>query len=248
MRLGVSAGIAILVLAAFARYGGHCQAADLSPPISATAGESGPIASPNSILVFAGRMSTTTFGDTLRYNLNLPSAGPLELGVGSGPYYDNYIVGAAYDRDLFNLGHGFYFGIEVGIADRFGEYEQCCRPIIMSNSMVESFELWTGPQLRYAGILLFDLVRIGGSVTFGLSAATASIGAELQREIDYSANARLLYYLGPELNFSTPSIPNLEFVLRVQHRSGGYSVPLLPTLGNMGEGYNANVAGIRYRF
>jgi hypothetical protein len=56
---------------------------------------------------------------------------------------------------------------------------------------VESFELWTGPQLRYAGILLFDLVRIGGSVTFGLSAATASIGAELQREIEYSANARL---------------------------------------------------------
>lgn len=201
--------------------------------------QSEPISSPNSILLFAGWMSTTEIYTTTLLNLN---------AHGAGPNYDNYIVGAAYDRDLFGLGHGFYFGVEVGIADRFGNYKECCQPTIMSNSIINSAELWAGPQIRYAGILLFNLVRIGGAVTFGLSAATTSVGRELQREIDASGNARLLYYFGPELDFSTPSVPNVELVVKLQHRSGGKEVPIIPTLGNMAEGYNATVAGIRYRF
>lgn len=234
-----SAGITVLGIAVFASSGAHCVAADLPSPVAYTAAQSEPISSPNSILVFGGRMSTTDIYTTTLFNLT---------AHGAGPNYDNYIVGAAYDRDLFNLGHGFYFGVEVGIADRFGNYNQCCQPVIRSNSIVESGELWAGPQIRYAGILLFNVVRIGGSVTIGLSAATASIGRELQREVDDPGNAWLLYYLGPELDFSTPSIPNLEFVIRLQHRSGGAEVPIIPTIGNMAEGYNANVAGIRYRF
>jgi hypothetical protein len=35
----------------------------------------------------------------------------------------------------------------------------------------------------------------------------------------------------------------LEFVVAVHHRSGADH-----TFGNFGEGYNANVAGLRYRF
>ena len=50
------------------------------------------------------------------------------------------------------------------------------------------------------------------------------------------------------LTSQLPRIPNLEFVLKLQHRSGGKTVPLVPTLADFGEGYNANVAGVRYRF
>ena len=146
------------------------------------------------------------------------------------------------------MSHGFYLGIEVGIADRYGNYKACCDPIVMSNSIVQSPEVWAGPQIRYAGVLLFDLVRIGAGVTFGLSVATHSIGNELGWEIANASSARVLYYLGPEIDFSTPSIPNLEFVLKLQHRSGGKTVPFVPTLADFGEGYNANVAGVRYRF
>ena len=234
-----SAGLTVLGIAAFASSSAHCVAADLPSAEPSAVEYSKPASGPNSILVFGGRMSTTDIYTTTLFNLTAHS---------TGPNYDNYIVGAAFDHDLLNLGHGFYFGVEVGIADRYGNYKQCCRPVIMSNSIVESGELWAGPQVRYAGILLFNVVRIGGSVTIGLSAATASIGRELQREVNDPGNARLLYYLGPELDFSTPSIPNLEFVIRLQHRSGGADVPIIPTIGNMAEGYNANVAGIRYRF
>ena len=175
----------------------------------------------------------------MAYNLNKS---------GAGPYYDNFIVGAAYDRDLLDFSHGFYLGVEVGIADRYGKYKACCDPIVMSNSIVQSAEVWTGPQIRYAGVLLFDLVRVGAGVTFGLSVATHSIGNELGWQIADASCARVLYYLGPEIDFSTPSIPNLEFVLKLQHRSGGKTVPIVPTLAGFGEGYNANVAGVRYRF
>jgi hypothetical protein len=231
--------VAVSALVASFGYGAHCDAADLDSPIPLSAEQTSPASHPNSIFVFAGRTSTTNFYNTLLFALN---------ENGSGPRYDNYIVGAAYDRDLVDLGHGFYFGVEFGIADRYGNYKQCCNPIVLSSSVVQSAELWAGPQIRYAGILLFDVVRIGGSVTFGLSAATASIGTEAQRELEAPGNARLLYYLGPELDFSTPRIPNIEFVLRLQHRSGGKQTPGLPTLGNMAEGYNSNVAGIRYQF
>ena len=237
--LGVfRAAIAASVLAASFAYGAQCSAADLFSPIS-FAEQSEPNSRPNSILVFAGRMSTTDIWSTMAFNLNK---------TGTGPYYDNYIAGAAYDRDLFDFGHGFYFGVEVGIADRFGKYKECCNPIVMSNSIVQSAELWTGPQIRYAGVLLFDLVRVGAGVTFGLSVTTSSIGNELGWQIADASSARVLYYLGPELDFSTPSIPNLEFVLKLQHRSGGKTVPIVPTLAGFGEGYNANVAGVRYRF
>jgi hypothetical protein len=224
------AAAASSMLAAFFAVGG-CAAADLFSP-TPLAEQSEP--RPNSILVFAGIMSTTDIYSTMVLNLDK---------LYQHPNYDNYVAGVAYDRDLFDLGHGFYFGAEFGVADRFGYYKVCCDTIIKSSSIVHSGEFWAGPQIRWSGILLFDSVRVGGAVTAGLSAATASIGRERQREINDSGNARFLFYLGPELDFSAPSIPNLEFVLKLQHRSGANG-----TLGNLEEGYNGNVAGIRYRF
>lgn len=62
------------------------------------------------------------------------------------------------------------------------------------------------------------------------------------------ANPTLLYFFAPEFDFSTPSLPNVEFVVRLQHRSGCKAYGFLPILGNMEESYNAAVAGFRYRF
>jgi hypothetical protein len=60
-----------------------------------------------------------------------------------------------------------------------------------------------------------------------------SNGREYEREIEAPDNASLLCYLGPELDFSTPNLKNLVFVLKLQHRSGSKDVSFLPTLGNM---------------
>jgi hypothetical protein len=232
MSASLRVAFAVSVLAIFL-FRTESHAADVFSPVP-LADRSEPNAHPNSILVFAGRMSTTDIYSTMLFNLNKSDPGLV---------YDNYIVGAASDRDLFNLGHGFFFGYEVGVDDRFGHYQVCCDTIVKSSSIVQSLELWAGSQIRYDGFLLFDRLRVGGAVTGGLSAAGDSIGRERQREINRAASARLLLYLGPELDFSTPSFPNLEFVLKLQHRSGANG-----TLGHMMEGYNANVAGLRCRF
>lgn len=91
--------------------------------------------------------------------------------------------------------------------------------------------------------MLFDQLRITPGLTFGFSVVTDSIGQELQRQITDNGDARFLGYLGPELAFSSLSAPRWELVLREQHRSGAGG-----TFGHMTEGYNANVAGLRYRF
>jgi hypothetical protein len=97
--------------------------------------------------------------------------------------------------------------------------------------------------VRYTGLVLFDSVRIAPGLTFGLSAITKPVGIEATREADVQGNAKLLGYLGPELAVSFAGFPDLEFVYRLQHRSGAHG-----TFGRMWEGANANVFGARYHF
>jgi hypothetical protein len=197
-----------------------------------------PGARSNSLLFFSGRMSTTDIYSTMALNLIKPP----------GQNYDNYVAGVAYNRDIINLGYSFHLGAEVGVADRFGRHKQCCDPIIRSSSIVHSAEVWGGAHLRYTGFTLFDAVRVGFGVTFGLSAVNSSIGSEARWAAQNFSTNHLLYYFGPELGIAFLNTPNFELVIRLHHRSGGKTVPFLPTIADRGEGYNASVAGIRYFF
>src|SRR3954451_23511435 len=82
-----------------------------------------PLHRPDSIFVFAGALSTSSLGSTLKFNLDQP-AGSLN--------YDNFIAGAAYNRNFYYLGLGFVLGAEIGVADRFGHYVICCNTIVKS--------------------------------------------------------------------------------------------------------------------
>jgi len=198
-------------------------------------------ASPDdSIFFFAGRLSTSNMGSTATFN-TIAVDTTLE-----SPYYDNYIVGAAYQRRFRELGHGFVLGGEIGIADRFGHYLVCCgdklvTQTVTSSNINHSGELWFGPTIRYEPFVLFDQFRITTGLTAGFSLTTNSIGVERGKELDRNGSARFLFYLGPEIAFSTVSMPNVELVVRLHHRSGA-----LGTLGHLNEGYNANVVGLRY--
>jgi len=215
------------------------RAADF-PPAAATASNPPtfvaalePLA--HSVFLFAGRLSTSDIWSTLIFNLN-------DRG-GSAPNYDNYIVGAAYGLEIWRPGYGFVIGIEVGIADRFGRYETCCLPITKSDGLIHSVEAWGGVSFGHSGIVIGGLY-FKPMVVVGLSAINRAIGAERQNEAERNnSSARLLFYLGPELAVSPVAFPNLELVARLHHRSGFYG-----TLGELMEGYNATVLGMRYRF
>lgn len=203
-------------------------ATETSPPASS----SDPIRKSDAIFVFGGYLSTQNMGASANFNSNHPV----------GPNYDNYIVGAAYSHDFYSA-HGFAVGGEVGLADRFGYFRECCDPVIKSTSVLHSPELWFGARFSFDGIALFNIVRIGAAITAGFSFAGDSIGVERRREIVKNGNARLIGYLSPEIFLALVDYPQWEIVLRLHHRSGANG-----TFGGMGEGYNANVVGVRYRF
>jgi hypothetical protein len=192
-----------------------------------------PVQKADSIFVFAGALSTRAMGSSLAFDYNWPV----------GPNYDNYIVGAAYNHDFYSLGYGFAIGGEVGLADRFGYFQVCCDTVIKSTSVLNSPELWGGLRFGFAGLPLFNTVRIGGALTTGFSFTANSIGVERGREIDKHGSSRVLGYLGPEISFALVDRPAWEIVYRLHHRSGANG-----TFGRLGEGYNANVLGLRYRF
>ena len=168
---------------------------------------------PNGVLLFVGQFTTVGIGGSL-----LPIA----------PHEANYIAGGAYERDFFQR-WGFALGTEIGVAERFG--------------MARSFEAWAGLNVRYTAFVFLNSVRIVPGLTFGFSAITRPVGIEAEREAEVQGDARLLGYLGPELAVSFASFPNLEFVYRLQHRSGSKGI-----FGKLSEGANANVFGIRFRF
>jgi hypothetical protein len=227
-----------------------CYAADLSP--APTEDSSWvelrdphlAVSHPNSILIFGGAMSTTNFGSTLVFNTF-----PVFTSSIAGQKYDNFIVGGAYQRDLYAFASGFVFAAEVGIADRFGHYAVCCDASgpgqsVLTSGLVNSGELWAGPAIRYESLVLFNSLRVIPGFTAGFSATTDSIGKERQRELTTpGGDARFLGYLGPEIGFSLVDLPQWELVFEMHHRSGANG-----TFGHLMEGYNSNVAGIRYRF
>ena len=186
-----------------------------------------------SVFGFAGRTNSGNLGSTFAFGIGNPGT----------IFFDNYIVGGAYQRDFIQFNSEILIGAEVGIADQFGTYRICCDTVVRSDGVAHSAELWGGVSFRHEGPTLFDTLRVSPGVVFGLSAISNPIGQEGLNQIAHQGSAKVLFYLGFDLAFSLASAPNTELVFRIQHRSGGYG-----TLGGMKEGNNANVVGIRHRF
>ncbi len=200
---------------------------------------------PNSVQVFAGRLSTTDFGNTILYNLLYTP----KLGK---PSYDNDIVGVEYERDLLEVTHDVWLRAQGGLAERYGHYIVCCLTpavgphpdtTVQINGRVYSTEFWAGGKFRWENFHIGHGVKLEFAGAFGLSAVTRTIGRERQREIERQGNAHILGYLAPEVGMSLDRLPNFELVISVPHRSGAWG-----TFGHMEEGYNADVIGVRYYF
>jgi hypothetical protein len=144
-------------------------------------------------------------------------------------YQDAYVLGGGYQHFFLGEENGFRAGLEAGAALREG-------PGV-------SGEAWAGVVLRSDGFIQNEHLKISASVTGGLSLITDPLDVEVAREISRNGNSTFLFYMAPELSVSNADNPNMEAFWRIQHRSGGWN-----TLGNMGEGANANTIGLRWKF
>jgi hypothetical protein len=148
------------------------------------------------------------------------------IPFGSG-FDGNGIAGAAYSRRLHPFSNGIEIGAELGLAARFG------RDL--------TGEAWAGFSLGHEGFT-YGPVTVAPAVVLGLSAVTGATGIEARRA-GKDGDPTLLFYLGPEIAFRHQRFPNVELVYRIHHRSGAWKV-----LGNMRDGYNGNIIGVRFGF
>ncbi|MDB5473075.1 MAG: hypothetical protein JWP99_378 [Devosia sp.] len=151
------------------------------------------------------------------------------LNIIGTDYQDAYLLGGGYQHFFLGEENGLRAGLEAGAALRKG-------PDL-------SGEAWAGVVLRSDGFIRNEHVKISASITGGLSLVTNPLDVEVAREISRNGDSTLLFYMAPELSISTADNPNMEAFWRIQHRSGGWN-----TLGNMGEGANANTVGVRWKF
>lgn len=145
-------------------------------------------------------------------------------------YVDGYMVGGTFGRDFHELGLGFVLGGVAGAAIRFGDDEDA------------SGELWAGLRVRHHGLVIGDMA-IAPGLAAGFSVVSGPTEIERRREDRYGGDATLLGFVGPEIALRFRQAPNMEVVFQLHHRSGGNG-----TFGDLGEGSNANIIGLRYRF
>jgi hypothetical protein len=69
-------------------------------------------------------------------------------------------------------------------------------PLLNSNSVTHSAELWGGVSFRHQGVALFDMVRISRGFVFGLSAVSSPIGQEALHQFDHQGSAKVLAHRG----------------------------------------------------
>lgn len=148
------------------------------------------------------------------------------IPFGSG-FDGNAIAGVAYSRRLYEFSNGIEIGAEAGLAARFG------RDL--------TGEAWAGFSVGHEGFQ-FGRVTVAPAVVLGLSAVTTASGIEARRA-GKDGDATLLFYLGPEIALRHQRFPNVELVYRIHHRSGAWNA-----LGNMRDGYNGNIIGLRFGF
>lgn len=144
--------------------------------------------------------------------------------------YENAIVlGAGYQQFFGEPFDNFRIGLEVGGAVRAG-------------SERTTGEIWGGVVGRYDGIVVGEGLRISPSLTFGVSVVDDTMGVEAWREDHDGLPGNVLFYLSPEISFSSVENPDTELFWRIHHRSGAWN-----SFGGGGSA-NATTIGLRRGF
>lgn len=191
-----------------------------APPASAqvfgTDPDAGRLDYDRTVFFFGGRFQEGLFEDFTR---------PTTL-----TFEDAYFLGAGAQYFFLGREHDMHVGLEAGIAGRFSPNDPA------------SVEAWGGIVLRHDGLVFFDSFRVSPSVTLGVSMVSAPVGVEAERAAIEGSDPHVLVYLAPELIVTPVAMPDTEFFLRLQHRSGG-----LGLITNF-DGSNAVTAGIRLKY
>jgi hypothetical protein len=129
--------------------------------------------------------------------------------------------------DLGAFGRDVSVETEAGAAYRFGEESQG--------------EFWASLYFRYDGFPWNDTIYTTAAINTGLSILTET--SEFERDRSDGDSSVVLHNFSPELTFADPDNKDLQFVLRLHHRSG-----IFGTIDGVYSGSTFIATGIRLRF
>jgi hypothetical protein len=124
-------------------------------------------------------------------------------------YDSDYLVAGAVSRPVLEIGSFAQAELELGLGQRFGEQDEQ--------------EVWGALYLRQKKFPWNGYVVTTVAINTGLNYATGISAKEVQRSGNLKGS-KLLHYLAPEITLAHPDYPDIEFVFRLHHRSGGYGV------------------------
>ncbi|MDP1702046.1 MAG: hypothetical protein Q8L53_13935 [Aestuariivirga sp.] len=181
----------------------------------------------DSVMVFGGVASETNFTDLLisPWNAEVNAIGVVGASYSRRLGTVNELVG---DTGLGHIGDDFTIEAEGGVSARFGDENLG--------------EAWVALYLRYDGLPWNDTVYTTIGANTGVSLLTDLSDFEAWRDSNGKSSV-LLHYLAPEFTFADPENKDLEFVLRLHHRSGVFGL-----FDGVVSGSTFLSAGIRARF
>jgi hypothetical protein len=188
----------------------------------ASAGSRGAV---DSVMIFGGVASETNFTDLLISPWNT-EVNP--IGVVGASYSHRLGTVNGLTGGIGEVGDDLTIEAEGGVSARFGDENLG--------------EAWTALYLRYDNLPWNDTVYTTIGVNTGVSLLTNLSDFERWRD-KKGRSSVFLHYLGPEFTFADPENKDLEFVLRLHHRSGVFGL-----FDGVVSGSTFLSAGIRVRF
>ena len=206
-----------LALAAGVVFASLCSA---GPALSETRGD------PYAVTFMVGRGTDTDFTQILSQPWTTHFVDLTMVGVTASARLGT--IGELVGSDLGHFGNYVSVETEAGAAYRFGEEESLG-------------EFWGSLYFRYDGFPWNDTIYTTAAINTGLSILTETSDFEKDRSND--GTSQVLHNFSPEITFADPDNKNLEFVLRLHHRSG-----IFGTIDGVHSGSTFITTGIRFRF
>lgn len=186
-----------------------------SLPYPAFAGEKAERGKKNGIAIYWGTTTENAFLEHLYQ--------PWELR-----FTDGRLIALAYNRRVKTWGRHFSLELEANVAHRYGE-----------DSL---WEVNAAAMLRYDGFPWNHIVYTTlGYAPFGFSYVT-SIPVQ-ENTPNGRATSKFLNFMVPEITLAPPRNPNVEFLLRIHHRSGIFGL-----MNGVTGASNVVSVGMRYRY
>lgn len=149
-------------------------------------------------------------------------------------YLDSSLTAVTFSRRVASFGNVAQFEVEAGVAKRFG--------------ILREAELWGAIYARWTWFPWNDIIKTSIATSTGVSYATGHDEVERIRSNNGGRGSLLMHYFSPEVTFALPSLPDLELLLRIHHRSGGVDYGMGPMFRHSAGGAHYTAVGLRYRF